>query len=78
MEHNVERVKVAAGLCPILGYLYGKGIIAVHGYENSVHVTQEFFKETFPMWSTEDYGDVKYLTYMYEGVKFFAIEREDN
>lgn len=76
MEHNVEVVKLTAALSPLVRYLYKKGITSVNGYDNKIHVTKQFFKETFPVYETETQTDGSvYLTYDYNGVQFFCVEK---
>ena len=71
---NESIVKIAASLRPLMKYLYSKGIIDVSAYDNSVHTTREFFKETFPVYETEELPDRTYFIYYFEGIKFFSIE----
>lgn len=74
MEHNVELVNLAETLVPLLGYLYQKGITAFHGYDNEVHVSRKFFKETFPVYETEECETCTYFRYKHNGVTFFSME----
>ena len=73
---NDGKVKIAAGLIPLMRWLYDSGIICVGGSMDTVHVTEEFFRETFPVYEVSERNNPEYpyeLSYNYNGVQFFAL-----
>ena len=78
---NEEKVKIAADLMPILSLLYDGGIITVDGGMKGVQCTEEFFRETFPVYEVyprknSDYAPYE-LNYRYNGVLFFALSQTE-
>ena len=76
---NEGKVKIAVSLIPLMRYLYNAGIICVGGSSDDVHVDEEFFRSTFPIYEAVERGDDKYryeLRYTFEGVKFFCLTNE--
>ena len=79
MAINENKVRIAADLVPIMKWLEECGIIRVDGYLNMVHTTEEFFRETFPVYTVHERGNKEYpyeLSYVFNGVTFFTLSAE--
>ena len=79
MTLNENIVKISADLIPLIKWLYEAGIIRVDGSTSTVHVTEEFFRETFPVYEVHNRGRDEYkyeLSYTYNGIVFYCLSPE--
>ncbi len=73
-EINKGKCRIAAGLAPLMSWLYDAGVLSVCGYDEIVHCTREFFCETFTEYEVKDFDDeLKEYIAEYEGVRFFTL-----
>jgi len=71
---NEGKVKIAAGLVPLMQWLYSAGVLSVDGYSGRVHVNESFFRSTFNVFQTEEWDEkTDKLSYTFEGVEFFTL-----
>lgn len=79
MKLSEGKCKIAAGLVPLVKWLYDNGVIAVSGGTLDVHLEEKVFRATFEEYEVRDRESEEYpfeLSTMFDGVKFFACTKE--
>ena len=66
----------ALAIQSMVRYLHKEGIISIHGHDNAIHCTNEFFFATFKdkMYQTKDCGeDYTEVFYEEDGIHWFCL-----
>lgn len=64
----------ALAIQSMVRYLYKNGIISIHGHNNEIHCTNEFFFATFKQYESKDTsGEYTEVFHDEDGIRWFCL-----